>query len=267
MLLILLALTTMEPAANSNLETEDNVVAACEDWWRPLDINGPATANLVPGNGLCINGFIDTGTDTTILNRIAASNDKAPLIVVVRSGGGEFEASMNVAEALQKRQPTVVADTICASSCANYIIVAGARRIVRNDSFLLYHGGITMGLLDQARPQIETLAKADPKIDPVAATAQMRTMIVTQMARQEAFMVRAGIRPEIFAWMDEANSTGAETNVKNCPPDAHIIQYSQAALARFGLTFDHFGAPRSQTEVDALLRKLRRNSKICYWQE
>lgn len=263
----LLALMMVALPANSDPSGEDKIVVACEDWWRPLDVNGPATATSVSGNGLCINGFLDTGTDAAILGLIQASRDKSPLIVVVRSGGGEFDAAMNVAEALQERRPTVIADTLCASSCANYIIVAGVRRIVRDDTFLLYHGGITMSLLNQARAQIEALAKTDPKIDPAAAMSQMQAMIATQKARQDAFMVRAGVKPEIFAWMDKANSPEAAHSVKDCPSDSRVIQYSDAVLARFNLKFDHYGAPRSQGEADALIRKLGRNSKVCYWQE
>jgi hypothetical protein len=265
MLISLLALMMAAPASAADMEAR--AVAACEDWWRPLEINAPATATAVAGNGLCINGFIDSGTDAAILARIAAADRASPPVVVVRSGGGEFEATMNVAEALQERRPTVIADTICASSCASYLIPAGARRIVRNDSFLLYHGGITMGLLEQARAQIQALAKADPKIDPATETARMRATIAAQVARQDAFMARAGVRPEIFAWMDTANSAAAADHVMDCPPDSGIIQYSQAALGRFGLTFAHYGAPRSQAEVDTLLRRSGRDSKICYWQE
>ena len=189
------------------------------------------------------------------------------MIVVVRSGGGEFGATMNVAETLQKRRPTVIVDTICASSCADYIVAAGGRRIIRDGSFLLYHGGVTMRLLDQARPQIDALAKTDPKIDPAAAMTQMQALITTQMARQNAFMGQAGIRPEIFAWMDEANAPSAQNHVEHCSTDANVIQYSQAALARFGFTFDYYGAPRSQAEVDALLLKLGRDSKVCSWRD
>lgn len=272
MLLRLLALLMVAPVSaaepSAEPEREAQVVAACKNWWRPLDVNAPATPESVPGNGLCINGAIETGTDAAILNSIKAAPDGPPLIVVIRSGGGEFEASMNVAEALQKRRPTVIANTVCASSCANYIMAAGARRIVQDDTFLLYHGGIVLSILDdQARPQIEALAATDPKIDPAAAMAHVRTLITSQKARQDAFMVRAGVKPEIFAWMDKANSPAARSIAARCPAESRVIQYSQAALARFGLTFDHYAAPHSQTDADALIRKLGRTSKVCYWQE
>lgn len=274
MLLRLLALLMVAPVSaaepSAEPEREAQVVAACKNWWRPLDVNAPATPESVPGNGLCINGAIDTGTDAAILNRIKAAPDGPPLIVVIRSGGGEFEAAMNVAEALQMRRPTVIANTVCASSCANYIMAAGARRIVQDDTLLVYHGGISLSMLDdQAPQQIEALAATDPKFDPAAAMAQVRAVFASWIARQDAFMVRAGVKPEIFAWMDEANSNSpaARSIAARCPADSQVLQYSQAALARFGLTFDHYAAPQSQTEVDALLRKLGRTSKVCYWQE
>jgi len=267
MLLTLLALLAVTPAADPEPNRETEAVAACEDWWRPLNVNDPATAASVSGNGLCINGFIDKGTDAAVVGLIESTSHASPLIVVVRSGGGEFDAAMNVAEALQERPTTVIADMICASSCADYIVVAARRRIVLDDTFLVYHGGVTMRLLDQARPQIEALAKADPTVDPAAAMSQMQAMVTAQIARQDAFMARAGVKPEIFAWMDEANAPANAALVARCPAGSHVIQYSEKSLARFGLTFDHYGAPRSQTEVDALLRKLGRDSKICYWRE
>ncbi len=246
---------------------EADAVMQCQTWWHDMDVNGGAAAAVVAGNGLCINGFIDKGRDAVILESLGKTSSEVPLVVVIRSGGGDFDASMNVAEALQRRRPTVIADMVCASSCSDYIITAGVRRIVRADTFLVYHGGITLRLLDDAGPQIEALAKADPKIKYDAAMAHMRDVIGAQMARQDSFMVRAGVDPKIFAWMDEANSKSGEAIASRCPADSHIIQYSREALARFGLTFDEYGAPRSQAEVDALLHKLGRQSKICYWQE
>jgi ATP-dependent protease ClpP protease subunit len=264
---VLFAVTTPPGHADTRISaTEQRAIDACRAWWHPLDINAEATA-MANADGLCVSGFVDSGRDKAILSELAElPRDGAP-VVVIRSGGGEFMASMTVAEALLARKATVIGDTLCASACANYILAAGARRIVLPDSFLLFHGGMTMDLMAQAEPQVGELMKADPRIRHDEARATLKAELDASIARQNALMVKAGINPEIFEWMGRANTMSGEEIARNCPADTHVIQYRRDRLQGFGYRFDLYDAPATQAETDALLRKLGRESKVCFWAE
>ncbi len=242
---------------------EHTVIAKCEGWWRGLDVNGEATATPVPG-GVCINGFLDAGRDAPILDALKGTD---PVTVVIRSGGGDALASMNVAEVLRARPTTLIADTLCASSCADYLIVAARRRVVLDDTLLLYHGGVTLDLLNDAAPQVAAVAKADPKVDYALGMEKTRVDINGKITRQEALLTASGVSPTLFRWMDLINHMTATEAASHCRDGTSIIQYPPQVLANFGLTFDVYGAPDSQAAVDALLHKLGKTTNVCFWKE
>lgn len=62
-------------------------------------------------------------------------------IVVLRSGGGDVEDALTMAEALLTKQVTVVVAGNCVSSCANYLFLAGIKKIVLANSWVVWHGG------------------------------------------------------------------------------------------------------------------------------
>jgi len=245
---------------------EASVLAACRAWMAPLDFAAEMTVTTVDG-GICANGMMDRGTEGPFLQALKRF-DTRPVVVVVRSGGGAAEASLPMGEALQARTATVVADGLCASSCADFILPAGKRRIVTTDTLLLYHGGVTLEALNVAAPQVEALARDDPHIGYDHTMEQNRRQLAGEIALQEQLLVKEGISPSLFRWMDLINHMTSAEQEAHCPAGSDIIAYPPEVLARFGLTFDSYGGPRSQAEVDAIVRKDgRRNTHICYWKD
>ena len=100
---------------------EASALAACRAWMKPLSYDAELTVKAVDG-GLCLNGMMDKGADRLLLDALKPLDVAKPLIVVARSGGGEAAPSLTMAEALQPRTVTVIADGLCASSCADYIL-------------------------------------------------------------------------------------------------------------------------------------------------
>lgn len=246
---------------------EASVLAACRAWMAPLSYDAELTVKAVDG-GLCLNGMMDKGADRVLLNALKPFDAKKPLVIVVRSGGGEAAATLTMAEAIQPRTVTVIADGLCASSCADYILPAGKRRVVEPGTLLLYHGGVVLDQLNQAAPQVAELARKDPHLDYDHAIEQDRLEINSYIARQEALLVKEGISPSLFRWMDLINHMSLAEQRSHCPADTTIIAYPPQVLARFGLTFDSYGGPRSQAEVDDIVRKAgHANAHICYWQD
>src|SRR6185312_3841566 len=167
---------------------------------------------------------------------------------------------------VQAQTATVIADVLCASSCADFILPAGKRRVVSEDTLLLYHGGVTLEALNAAAPQVEALARRDPRVNFDHLMEQNRQQLNAEIAQQESLLVREGVSPVLFRWMDLVNHMTPAEQAAHCPADTDIIAYPPQVLARFGLTFDSYGGPRSQAEVDAVVKKDGRSgTHICYW--
>lgn len=248
-----------EPLASPAQEVA--VTQTCIDWMKTLDTNAPLSLKRVDG-GLCLNGHIQTGDDKPVLDQLNSFGKTEPLVMVVRSGGGEVKAALAIGEALLDRPTTIVADTFCASSCANFLITAGHRRIVRPDTLLLYHGGATLDQLDQALPQLRTFAAQDPQI-----MFDTYEDMVTMINRQEAFLTKAGISSTLFRWMDLINHMAPAERGSHCPSDSVVVEYPPKVLARFGLTFDVYDTPHSQTELDDLRQRLGKKINACLWRD
>lgn len=58
----------------------------------------------------------------------------------LRSGGGDTAAAMEIGREIHRRGLDVIIDGICASSCANYLFVAGKKKSVVAGGYLLLHG-------------------------------------------------------------------------------------------------------------------------------
>ena len=255
-------LAVAPPAAPPAQETA--VLAACRAWMKPLDFNAEMTVQTVDG-GLCVNGMMDRGTEGPFLDGLKRF-DGRPVVIVVRSGGGAAEASLPIGEAVQAQTATVIADALCASSCADFILPAGKRRVVMPDTLLLYHGGVTLETLNAAAPQVAALAKKDPRVSFEHIMEQDRQQLNEEITQQETLLVKEGISPTLFRWMDLINHMTPAEQATHCPAGTDIIAYPPEVLARFGLTFDAYGGPRSQGEVDAIVKKDGRSgTHICYW--
>ncbi len=248
-----------EPLASPALEAA--VTQTCLDWMKPLDTNAQLSLKRVDG-GLCLNGHIETGDDKPVLDQLNSFGKTEPLVMVVRSGGGEVKAALAIGEALLDHPATVVADTFCASSCANFLITAGHRRVVRPDTLLLYHGGATLEQLEQALPQLRAFAAQDPQI-----MFNTYEDTLTTINRQEAFLTKAGISSTLFRWMDLINYMAPAEAGSHCPLDSVVVEYPPVVLARFGLTFDAYETPRSQTELDDLRHRLGKKITACLWRD
>ncbi|MGN6207340.1 ATP-dependent Clp protease proteolytic subunit [Asticcacaulis sp.] len=245
---------------------EAAVIQACLDWLKPLDIEAPLSTERVEG-GLCLNGHIQANDDKPVLAQLDAFDKAAPLVVVVRSSGGEVNAAMAIGESLLDRPTTVIAEQLCASSCANFLITAGHRRIVRPDALLLYHGATTLDQLDQLLPQLQASAVQDDTLNVADTFLNTYNYTVESISRQDAFLTKAGISPTLFRWMDLINHMTPSEADSHCPPDSAVIQYPASVLARFGLTFDEYDPPNIQNDIDVLEHKLGKKAPICYWRD
>ncbi|MGZ3298632.1 MAG: hypothetical protein ACXU8O_06435 [Asticcacaulis sp.] len=265
-LLLIPAMSAAAAPAVAPPAQEASVLAACRAWMAPLAVEAEFSVKAVDG-GLCLNGMTDRGADRIFLDAFRHLDPSRPQVIVIRSGGGDAATTLTMAEAIQPRSITVIGDALCASACADYVLPAGKRRVVEPQTLLLYHGGVMLDAINEAADQLEAQAKAGQHIDLARTIDLDRRQINAQIARQEALLAKEGISPSLFRWMDLINHMSPEEQATHCPAGSDIIAYPPDVLARFGLTFDLYGGPRSQGEADAIVARDRRTAHICYWKE
>lgn len=89
------------------------------------------------GDSIFINGAIFPGMEVDFRRLL----DSAVRSVVVTSEGGETGTAMAIGEAMRLAKLNVVVEKYCISSCANYIFVSGAKKVVKPRSVVAWHGG------------------------------------------------------------------------------------------------------------------------------
>jgi len=94
--------------------------------------------------------------------------------LVLWSGGGDVASALDMAERILDRHMPVVVSRLCLSSCANYLFVAGAAKVVMPESVVAWHGGPSKEL-------------------PSKLTEQGRIVYARTLARQDAFFRRVGV--------------------------------------------------------------------------
>ncbi|MBB2484659.1 hypothetical protein H5407_05405 [Mitsuaria sp. WAJ17] len=67
-------------------------------------------------------------------------DDKVKLIQI-SSEGGVTESGLEIAEEIQRRSLDIEIEDFCASSCANYLFIAGNRKFIKSGAIIGWHGG------------------------------------------------------------------------------------------------------------------------------
>ncbi|MGZ3298180.1 MAG: hypothetical protein ACXU8O_04125 [Asticcacaulis sp.] len=265
------------PSPAASPQQENTVVAECTEWFAQSTFRTPtATKNL--SDGLCFNGEIKAGDEKPFVDALSLHPVNQPLVIVVRSPGGDVDTGLSMGEVLVQRPVTVAAYQICGSACANFLMTAAKRRIVLKDALLLYHGSVTLDFLDslaqQAGEQVRAKLAKDPNMteDMIKAAIndtieQLRVGLDVKIRRQDELLDHSGVSPTLFRWMNLYNHMTAEEQLTHCPVNTHMTVYPPSLLARFGFRMDSDGGPASQAELDRLTAVMKLDKQLCYWHE
>lgn len=96
-----------------------------------------ASVTIVDSTTLMVDGFIGLQTAEKMKNLL---NPKMRRLIV-RSEGGVTKTALLMAELIQDNHLDVTVRDYCVSSCANYLFVAGNKKVVERNSFVAWHGG------------------------------------------------------------------------------------------------------------------------------
>lgn len=246
-------------------EREAAVIEACVSWMATRGLDGPAIQKI-ESDGLCFIGGTDDANSAAFVEAVAGVDAATPLVVVVESNGGEINAAMAMAEVLVPRQTTVVAHRWCMSSCANYLFLAGDRRVVMADAVLAYHGGIYAESEAYWTKMREDFAKRMNDRDLEASMAASRAYADSSLSRQNAFLKSVNVDPDLFDWMQSFNRSSDAARLALCPvPDAIAYLPSEALLAERGIVIHSNDGPKSDAELAAVLAARGLSGLVCYW--
>jgi hypothetical protein len=86
---------------------------------------------------ICIDGHIDGDMERKFIDNFSSYYSK----IVVNSTGGSARSSLVIGRKILESNMTVIVSNMCASSCANYIFLAGHKKYVSKGAVLIWHGG------------------------------------------------------------------------------------------------------------------------------
>ena len=260
LLALLLALLAFPEIGAPGREAE--VLSACSDRMSSSAHDAPAQTYAIGDDGLCFTGPIDAESSAAFVQALNKTDPDAPLVVVVRSGGGEVNAGMAMGEALIPRVSTVITHQICASSCANYLFTAADRRVIDDQAVLMFHGGVFPKERSAVRAGLEELVPPDQL---EGAVESVLADIDAQIARQDAFLLKAGVDVDFFRWMGRIADLPPDQMREICaPPGAGMIVYSDELLAAHKVMVHENRGPTTSGDVEASLTTLGTPGFACF---
>lgn len=110
-----------------------------------------------------------------------AAQQKKPVVLNIRSGGGETMAGMELGRWVARQALPVKVVEYCFSSCANYVFTAAPSRVVSNFAMVGYHGGMSSTSFALA-PEMEAAFAALPAGEQAAARKKFMDELFADMA-------------------------------------------------------------------------------------
>jgi hypothetical protein len=184
---------------------QPDVVAACQAWIASRDAapdkDKPGAFRIVSQSGACIDGEIDQDLYAQFQAWIDAAGPGAKPVLVVRSGGGDAYAAIDIAQALQDKDGAVFITDVCASSCANYLFSGIRKRHAIGTAVLLFHGGLPRSHAQDVAQDLASFlnsAEGAQAENPEEITRQMAEKAASYLKKQDALYASAGADPAII---------------------------------------------------------------------
>jgi ATP-dependent protease ClpP protease subunit len=116
--------------------------------------------NVLKNKGYWVDEVTITG-DITVnsyvqFKKIFDKSIVTPKKILIDSGGGDALAALAIAKIIQQHRINVEVNSLCASSCANYIFIAGNEKIIGPSAIIMFHGGPTQENMMQLSREAET---------------------------------------------------------------------------------------------------------------
>lgn len=227
-----------------DLPTEIGLAAPCVSWMSTRSSDDPP-AVLTPAPGtLCLDGSVSGNTLSSVRTALEKMTPGAPLVVVMRSGGGDASASIDIAHDLLRYETTTIAHQVCISSCANYLLPSGKRSVVLPETLLGFHGGLSWYQLSQMQDEATDDSKPD---------FQKEKQLSRIFSQQERLFGRIGVSFELMFDMENYNHLSVDEQTTACPGGGMFIVLSPRNLASYGYLIDSYHGPGSAEDLKETL--------------
>lgn len=248
-------------AINRLTTSEAYAVAKCQATWSeshsPVAMLADQKNNI---SAFCFDGTIDRSSAEAFITSIGEAAHKP--IVVIRSGGGEVNAGMDIGDAIKAAGATVIVAEKCLSSCANYILISANRRVVLKDALLGFHGGVEV--VDRQRLVKEFAAAGFTQPKQVNAAIKRSE---DDRARQDRFLRVRGVSAALYDKIISWNDMPKRAQVRYCadPDSVRMFVFDPALLFKYGYDLQAYLGPSSKKGLEqALSRQKRKSSSFCY---
>lgn len=92
---------------------------------------------IIKGDTILFDGLITRQSEEKLVGLLRHTEIKN---FSVNSMGGDVDSAIDIAEIIHERKINIIVRTVCASACANYIFPAGHKKLLGENSYLLWHG-------------------------------------------------------------------------------------------------------------------------------
>ena len=230
---------------------------------------GPYRVAQPQPDTICFAGNIDRGAMDALVAALRSVPEGSPLTLVAGSSGGSVTAALDASAEILRRRVTIITGPVCASSCANYLFLPAARRIIGPNPIVAFHGGMSGGLIERLRRGVRQAQRA-PRQDP-ALTARREENLGISMGDQvrERNMLNAiGIDSRFFEFFERIPAGPGSQWRRDCPGRPNMDQifvFSENALRSRGVAVELNLGPKSDVELQTLLKSMGQEGRMCFW--
>jgi hypothetical protein len=216
---------------------------------------GDAPAITLVPNGVTKSGHVISlggAIDADMAQAFEREIDNGVTTIVVYSGGGEVESSIEIGREIHRRGLDVVVSGLCAADCARFIFVAGRSRSMEDNSLVLFN---------QSASSLLAVADRNPSpaaselIDKYEAQASSERAFYAELGVPEALLLQplVEMRPQCFSYVTGTNGLFSDISVRTS-----YIAWGPSAqfMANAGLSAD--GWPTTPAEISAAYRSVFR---------
>lgn len=251
-------------AVISGLTTlEANVTSACTSQMGALQRHTKISGHVIRigRSGICYDGAIEKNGAISLIKALESMPNRNSTVIVIRSQGGDASVGLDIAEAILPRKASVIDLDYCISSCANYVLASGYRKIVNRDAVLGFHGGADSVSFSQILAAFKQTGAPNPL--QLARHAQLGLNATAH--RQSAFLKKSGISENLFRWINKFNKLPDKRRNSICSESASYIVFSTKFLSSYGYHLASYKGPSSSHALrKALVRIGDAASAACY---
>lgn len=230
--------------AKQDADSTSNIIEECKAWMarQPATDETESRDNFTAkGSGACISGDIDDDLQEKFIAWLGKVPSQTKPVVVIRSGGGDAFAAIDIAEELQKRDAEVYIYDVCASSCANYIYSAVRQRHSIGATIILFHGGLTKDTPQEMGEVFDDLLNGPQGKhieNPVLERKEWVERAELYIQKQDKLLVAAGVDPVMihgFSDMEMSDLASADCDPEREPDLEYIVFFSEDVARALGI--------------------------------